>query len=84
MLEYGVSVAAVAVGWGGYINTLLQQLLGIELPAAVTGAPGEGGVINLPAVAIVVLASILLLKGASESAVVNTAMVILKCVVLVF
>ncbi|GAA2438632.1 amino acid permease [Mycolicibacterium llatzerense] len=84
MLEYGVSVAAVAVGWGGYINTLLHQLFAIELPAAITAAPGEGGVINLPAVAIVVLASILLLRGASESAVVNTAMVILKCVVLVF
>ncbi|MEZ0049190.1 APA family basic amino acid/polyamine antiporter [Mycobacterium sp. MAA66] len=84
MLEYGVSVSAVAVGWGAYINELLKSLFGFTLPSAIAEAPGHGGIINIPSIAIVVLASLLLLKGASESAMVNTVMVFLKIFILAF
>ena len=43
ILEYGVSVAAVAVGWGGStFNELLDSLFGITLPDAIASRPGEG------------------------------------------
>ena len=50
ILEYGVSVAAVAVGWGGYLQSLLDSLFGISLPDSLAGPPGDGGTFNLPAV----------------------------------
>ena len=37
LLEYGVSIAAVAVGWSGYLNKLLDNLFGIQIPACVDG-----------------------------------------------
>lgn len=83
MLEYGVSVAAVAVGWGQYIDELFH-LVGIELPIEVTGPPGGGGVINIPAMLVVLLAMFLLLRGASESAKVNTVLVFVKIIILLF
>ncbi|WP_019203671.1 amino acid permease [Tsukamurella sp. 1534] len=84
LLEYGVSIAAVAVGWGEYINELLSTLFDYQLPAAIAAPPGEGGVINVPAMVIVALACVILMGGAKESARLNTAMVILKVCVLVF
>ena len=33
ILEYGVAVAAVAVGWGGYLKSLLDSLFGITCPS---------------------------------------------------
>lgn len=83
MLEYGVSVAAVAVGWGQYINEL-ANLVGIDLPDAFVQPPGAGGVVNIPAMVVVCLASYLLLRGASESAKVNTILVFTKIVILIF
>src|SRR6187397_2099991 len=50
ILEYGVSVAAVAVGWGGNVNAFLDAAFGYSLPDAIATAPEKGGVINLPAV----------------------------------
>ncbi|NMD55611.1 MULTISPECIES: amino acid permease [Tsukamurella] len=84
LLEYGVSVAAVAVGWGQYINELLRTLFDVELPTALAAPPGDGGVVNIPAMVIVALACLVLVGGATESARLNTAMVILKVCVLVF
>ncbi|MEV0147810.1 MULTISPECIES: amino acid permease [unclassified Nonomuraea] len=85
MLEYAVSVAAVAVGWGQYLNSFLHGLFGWELPAAIIGSPGQdGGVINLPAILIVLLATWVLLYGASESATANAVFVIIKVIVLAF
>ncbi|MFI6511328.1 amino acid permease [Streptosporangium sp. NPDC050855] len=85
MLEYAVSVAAVAVGWGEYLNAFLNDLFGWTLPAALTHSPGDqGGVINLTAILIVLLATWLLLRGASESAGANAIFVLIKIVVLVF
>ncbi|MFG3499113.1 amino acid permease [Streptomyces sp. NPDC047928] len=78
VLEYGVSVAAVAVGWGEYLNELLSGTIGVTIPDVLSSAPGEGGVVNLPALIVVLLAMVFLLGGARESARVNTIMVIVK------
>src|SRR5215210_4183821 len=59
ILEYGVSVAAVAVGWGGNVNEFLQAAFGYALPDAIAKSPEDGGVFNLPAVLIVALITIL-------------------------
>ncbi len=83
MLEYGVSVAAVAVGWGQYLNSFLGAF-GVGIPEALAGPPGDGGVFNVPALIIVLACAFLLIRGASESARVNTVMVILKVGILVF
>jgi len=84
LLEYGVSTAAVAVGWSQYLNKLFDNLFGFQLPAALSHAPWDDdpGVLNLPAVILVVLCALLLIRGASESAAVNTVMVIIKLSVL--
>jgi APA family basic amino acid/polyamine antiporter len=85
MLEYAVSVAAVAVGWGEYLNSFLRSLFGFTLPDAITRSPGQdGGVINLTGVLIVALATWLLMYGASESATANAIFVLVKIAVLVF
>lgn len=84
MLEYGVSVAAVAVGWGQYLNEFFS-VWGIQIPAAFANPPGEsGGIFNIPAVIVVVACAFLLLRGASESATVNTVMVFIKIGILIF
>ncbi|MEU2165600.1 amino acid permease [Streptomyces sp. NPDC019208] len=83
VLEYGVSVAAVAVGWGEYLNELLDGTIGVTIPSAVSAPIGEGGFINLPALVVVLLAMVFLMGGAKESARVNTIMVIIKIVTLV-
>lgn len=85
LLEYGVSAAAVAVGWSQYVNKLLDNFFGHHLPQALSAAPwGEAspGIINLPAVVLVSLCAFLLIRGASESAKVNTVMVLIKLGVL--
>src|SRR6478752_2062036 len=76
LLEYGVSTAAVAVGWSGYVNEALVNITGLELPRAILaapfGTPGQvTGIINLPAVILTLLCMLLLSRGASESAKVN-------------
>ena len=83
LLEYGVSAAAVAVGWSQYLNELLDNLFGFTIPEDISNAPEADGIINLPAVILVVLCALLLIRGASESAKVNAAMVIIKIGVLV-
>jgi len=77
LLEYGVGAAAVANGWAGYfINTLSN--FNIVLPEALTKAPMLGGLINLPAFAIIWLLTILLMVGVKESARFNNIIVIIK------
>ncbi|MEU9519054.1 amino acid permease [Streptomyces sp. NPDC048224] len=83
VLEYGVSVAAVAVGWGEYLNELLDGTIGVTLPAALSAPPGDGGIFNLPALIVVLLAMTFLLGGARESARANTIMVVVKIAALV-
>ncbi|MGI5400321.1 amino acid permease [Streptomyces sp. CA-135486] len=82
ILEYGVSVAAVAVGWGEYLNELLDGTIGVTIPAAISAPLGEGGFINLPALVVVLLAMVFLMGGAKESARVNSIMVGVKIVTL--
>ena len=85
LLEYGVSTAAVSVGWSQYVNKLLDNFLGIRLPEALSAAPwdAEPGVVNLPAMILVGLCALLLIRGASESAKVNSIMVVIKLGVLI-
>ncbi|MEV6098637.1 amino acid permease [Nocardia sp. NPDC051981] len=84
LLEYGVSVAAVAVGWGAYLNEFLGSTIGWRIPAALAQPPGDGGVVNLPAAIVVVLATVVLLGGIRESARVTTVTTMIKIAVLVF
>ena len=107
MLEYGVSVAAVAVGWGQYLNEFLASF-GLEIPPQFANPPGEYGgsgcptdfdpstwvgdlpancavgVVNIPSFFVVLMCGLLLLRGASESARVNTIMVFIKLGILAF
>lgn len=83
LLEYGVSSAAVAVGWSEYLNQLFGNVLGVQIPFALANSPEvEGGLVNLPAVILVFCCMLLLLRGVSESAWVNTIMVGIKLSVL--
>jgi APA family basic amino acid/polyamine antiporter len=84
ILEYGVSVAAIAVGWGGNLNAFLDAAFGFALPDAISAAPEEGGVFNLPAVVIVLAITFLLVRGVTESVKANLVMVVIKLAVLVF
>ncbi len=56
LLEYGVSMSATAVGWSGYLNKLLDNLFGVQIPHSLTAAPlGETpGIVNLPAMFLIV------------------------------
>ncbi|TWF82392.1 amino acid/polyamine/organocation transporter (APC superfamily) [Pseudonocardia hierapolitana] len=83
LLEYGVSGAAVAVGWSQYLNQLLGNLFGFQIPDVLSQSPEGGGLINLPAVVLIALCALLLIRGASESATVNAVMVVIKIAVLV-
>ena len=83
MLEYAVSVAAVAVGAGQYVNETLRTF-GMELPQMLAGGPAEGGVVNLPALIVIALATLLLVRGARESAIVNSIVVAIKAGILIF
>ncbi len=77
LLEYSVSVAAVANGWSGYFNNALTAM-GMALPEALTKSPELGGIINLPATAIILILMGLLIIGVKQSAQLNTAMVFIK------
>lgn len=94
VLEYAVGAATVAISWSGYLRKLLH-MWDLDLPVqyalspfeTYTNAAGETahGFVNFPAVAIVVLASMILIRGTRESATVNTIIVALKvAIVLVF
>jgi len=53
LLDYGVSTAAVAVGWSQYLNQLLENVFGVRIPEVLSAAPDAGGWLNLPAVVLV-------------------------------
>jgi basic amino acid/polyamine antiporter, APA family len=92
ILEYAMGAATVAVGWSGYAVSLLRNF-GVNLPAALTAAPGtvvklaDGtsatGIINLPAAFIVGMLTLMLILGTKESARLNNIMVLIKLVVVV-
>ena len=62
VLEYALGAATVGVSWGSYLNKLLAQF-GMSIPPEFSSAPSEGGIINLPAIFIVCLLSLLLIRG---------------------
>ncbi|KUO51363.1 MAG: amino acid permease [Sphingomonadales bacterium BRH_c42] len=84
IMEYAIAASAVSVGWSGYFTgTILNEFLGIHLPAWLSGGPlamggVEGGFINLPAFLIALLVTALLVIGTSESAKVNAVLVAIK------
>jgi len=91
ILEYALSTSTVAVGWSGYFASLSRDL-GMPIPVALTGPPGAAvgagvmtasGVFNLPAAVIVLLVAALLVIGIRQAANANTALVIVKSMVLV-
>src|SRR5689334_2270585 len=84
ILEYGVSVAGVAVGWGGNLNAFLQAAFHHQLPVEISKSPSAGGTFNLPAVFVVLAITFVLVRGVTESARVNLAMVVIKLSILVF
>ncbi len=87
-LEYAVGAATVSVSWSGYVVSFLGRF-GLALPHAITASPFDldatqhpaPGVVNLPAVFIVVCVSLLLIRGISESAKVNAVIVAIKLAV---
>lgn len=77
VLEYAVGAATVGISWSRYLVKFLEGF-NVHLPAELTVGPWDGGIINLPAVLIIVLMSLLLMKGTKESAFVNSIIVALK------
>ena len=80
VLEYAVGAATVGISWSRYLVKFLEGFE-IHIPAALTVGPWDGGIVNLPAVFIIVLMSLLLMKGTKESASVNAVIVGLKITV---
>ncbi|MET1194037.1 amino acid permease, partial [Bacillus licheniformis] len=86
ILEYGLASSAVASGWSGYFQGLLAGF-GIHFPKALTSAynPANGTYIDIPAIMIVFLITLLLTQGVKKSSRFNAIMVIIKlAVVLLF
>jgi APA family basic amino acid/polyamine antiporter len=88
ILEYAVGAATVSVSWSAYVTSFLGSF-GLALPHALTASPFDldaaghpaPGIVNLPAMIIIVLVSLVLIRGISESAKVNGAIVALKLAV---
>lgn len=80
ILEYAFAVSAVAIGWSGYFNNILTNL-GIVLPKALTLAPYDGGIVNLPAVLILCAIAFINIHGVRQSATVNNIIVGIKLAV---
>lgn len=91
ILEYLFSASTVAVGWSGYFVSLVENGFGVDWPESLTTAPftvsesGElvrEGIINLPAVLLVLFLTTLLVIGTRESAIFNNIIVYIKVSVL--
>ncbi len=82
ILEYAVAAGAVSVGWSGYMIGYLEHLLGTDISDALTLGPFDGGGINLPAMAIALLVTLLLIRGTKESATINAILVGVKILAL--
>jgi APA family basic amino acid/polyamine antiporter len=95
ILEYALGASAVAVGWSGYVVSFLNDI-GITVPPALTAAPfaydpthgawqHTAALINLPAMVVTAVISLLLIAGTRESARVNNIIVAIKvAIVLIF
>jgi len=83
ILEYAVSNMAVAVGFSAYLNDILESTFGVHLPRALAGpmiASGRftGSWFNLPALLVLLLLTVILVRGVRESARTNNVMVLIK------
>ena len=67
MLEYLLATSAVAAGWSAYFQSLLLGF-NIHIPTVFASAPGmgKGGIIDLPAVLIILVVTFLLSRGAKK------------------
>ncbi|GMV78494.1 MAG: amino acid permease [Chitinophagaceae bacterium] len=90
VLEYAVGAATVGIAWSEYLNNLLVEVFHLSpIPYQWCHSPfqtsvdGVNGIINLPALGIVVLLSLLLIKGIKESTTVNNFIVILKVAIVI-
>lgn len=84
VLEYTVAATTVSISWSRYMTVFLQGV-GIELPHAFTACPWDGGIVNIPAMIIVVLMSLILMRGTAGSSFFNGLIVFLKiAVILIF
>jgi len=90
ILEYLFACSTVAVGWSGYMQSLLHgwgvdlpiQLMGSTLSHSAEGWALTGSIINFPAVCIVAIITALLLGGIRQSAWVNNVIVLIKVAVI--
>jgi APA family basic amino acid/polyamine antiporter len=90
ILEYALGAATVAVGWSGYVVSLLADL-GVQFPPLLSAAPGTAvvladgsaatAVLNLPAILVAAAVTLLLVYGIRESARVNAVIVVIKVAV---
>lgn len=84
VLEYSVAAVTVSISWSRYLCKLMADI-GHPLAAEWTTCPADGGILNIPAMLLVVFLSLLLMRGTKGSAVFNNCMVVLKIlIVLVF
>jgi basic amino acid/polyamine antiporter, APA family len=91
VLEYGVASAKVATSWSEYLNRLLGNVFHVHIPYQFSHSPfqysaeGVQGIMNLPAVFIILLLSLVLVRGIKGSSFVNAIIVIVKVgIVLLF
>jgi len=89
VLEYAVGAATVSIAWSEYLNKLLS-LFGVAIPFALCHSPfqvddvtGAHGILNLPAVGILLVLTLLLIRGIQESATVNLVIVIMKVTIVI-
>src|SRR6202040_3112519 len=87
VLEYAVGAATVAIAWSEYFNRVLDWF-GLRIPYQWSHSPlesmgGTRGIINIPALFILLLLSALLIKGTKESALFNGFVVILKVTIVI-
>jgi APA family basic amino acid/polyamine antiporter len=93
VLEYALGAATVAIGWSQYFNEFLNTFFHVHIPFIWSHAPWEHnisqtglyineahghGIVNLPAIFIVLMLTLLLIRGTAESAIVNNVIVVVK------
>ncbi|MFD1125438.1 APC family permease [Lentilactobacillus raoultii] len=78
---YITTLATVANGWTGYVKASLSEI-NINLPASLIASPSNGGIINLPAVLMILLITLILTRGTGESKIFNNVLVIIKLAVI--
>jgi APA family basic amino acid/polyamine antiporter len=90
VLEYAVGAATVAIAWSEYFNKVLEYF-GLHIPfvwchspfEVMDGGAGVHGIVNLPAIGILLILSLLLIRGTQESAFVNSIIVVAKVAIVI-